>query len=142
MLLGYGLSSQVDALLEVLPNRLTGDVLEQLRLSKQSLVLNLPSESFPGSICQIDLILILYSFLKVELGSRAGDLKQMLIDILEDPHEIRRICIMGRNCTLDKLSDDVECSVPSEKHIAEGTAELYHCNFAPFGPSICPSTIY
>uniref|UniRef100_A0ACD5ZZ83 Uncharacterized protein n=1 Tax=Avena sativa TaxID=4498 RepID=A0ACD5ZZ83_AVESA len=87
---------RVDALLEVLPNRLTGDVLEQLRLSKQSLV---------------------------ELGSRAGALKQMLIDLLEDPHEIRRICIMGRNCTLDKQSDDVECSVPLEKHIAEEEEE-------------------
>nr|BAJ95756.1 predicted protein [Hordeum vulgare subsp. vulgare] len=87
---------RVAALLEVLPNRLTGDVLEQLRLSKQSLV---------------------------ELGSRAGDLKQMLIDLLEDPHEIRRICIMGRNCTLDKVSDDMECSVPLEKHIAEEEEE-------------------
>uniref|UniRef100_A0A0D9VXJ4 Magnesium transporter n=1 Tax=Leersia perrieri TaxID=77586 RepID=A0A0D9VXJ4_9ORYZ len=83
---------RVGALLEVLPNRLTADVLEQLRLSKQALV---------------------------ELGSRAGDLKQMLIDLLDDPHEIRRICIMGRNCTLDKLSDNMECSVPLEKQIAE-----------------------
>lgn len=44
----------------------------------------------------------------------------MLLDLLEDPHEIRRICIMGRNCTLRKGSDDVECSLPSEKQIAEG----------------------
>ncbi|XP_062214955.1 magnesium transporter MRS2-A, chloroplastic [Phragmites australis] len=87
---------RVAALLEVLPNRLTANVLEQLRLSKQALV---------------------------ELGSRAGDLKQMLIDLLEDPHEIRRICIMGRNCTLDKLSDDMECSVPLEKQIAEEEEE-------------------
>lgn len=87
---------RVAALLEVLPTRLTGDVLEQLRLSKQSLV---------------------------ELGSRAGDLKQMLIDLLEDPHEIRRICIMGRNCALDRSSDDMECSVPLEKHIAEEEEE-------------------
>lgn len=36
-----GLISQVGALLEVLPNRLTADVLEQLRLSKQALVLKL-----------------------------------------------------------------------------------------------------
>ncbi|CAL4926707.1 unnamed protein product [Urochloa decumbens] len=86
----------VGALLEVLPNRLTADVLEQLRLSKQALV---------------------------ELGSRAGDLKQMLIDLLEDPHEIRRICIMGRNCTLDRLSDDMQCSVPLDKQIAEEEEE-------------------
>ncbi|PWZ53698.1 Magnesium transporter MRS2-A, chloroplastic [Zea mays] len=86
----------VATLLEVLPNRLTADVLEQLRLSKQALV---------------------------ELGSRAGDLKQMLIDLLDDPHEIRRICIMGRNCTLDRLSDIVECTVPLEKQIAEEEEE-------------------
>ncbi|KAL5208937.1 hypothetical protein ABZP36_004560 [Zizania latifolia] len=87
---------RVAALLEVLPNRLTADVLEQLRLSKQALV---------------------------ELGSRAGDLKQMLIELLDDPHEIRRICIMGRNCTLDRLSDNMECSVPLEKQIAEEEEE-------------------
>ncbi|KAG8062132.1 hypothetical protein GUJ93_ZPchr0003g16872 [Zizania palustris] len=87
---------RVGTLLEVLPNRLTADVLEQLRLSKQALV---------------------------ELGSRAGDLKQMLIDLLDDPHEIRRICIMGRNCTLDRLSDNMECSVPLEKQIAEEEEE-------------------
>jgi hypothetical protein len=57
---------------------------------------------------------------KVELGSRAGALRQMLLDLLEDPHEIRRICIMGRNCTLKKGSEYMECSVPLEKQIAEG----------------------
>ncbi|XP_072951656.1 uncharacterized protein [Typha angustifolia] len=87
---------RVAALLEVLPNRLTADVLEQLRLSKQTLV---------------------------ELGSRAGALKQMLLDILEDPHEIRRICIMGRNCTLHRGNNDLECSLPSEKQIAEEEEE-------------------
>ncbi|PKI78785.1 hypothetical protein CRG98_000852, partial [Punica granatum] len=83
---------RVQALLEVLPNRLTANVLEELRISKQTLV---------------------------ELGSRAGALKQMLLDLLEDPHEIRRICIMGRNCTLKRGSDDVECSLPLDKQIAE-----------------------
>lgn len=87
---------QVVALLEVLPNRLTADVLEQLRLSKQTLV---------------------------ELGSRAGALKQMLLDLLEDPHEIRRICIMGRNCTIRKGNNDMECSLLIEKQIAEEEEE-------------------
>ncbi|XP_028777241.1 magnesium transporter MRS2-11, chloroplastic isoform X2 [Neltuma alba] len=87
---------EVQALLEVLPNRLTGDILEQLRISKQTLV---------------------------ELGSRAGALRQMLLDLLEDPHEIRRICIMGRNCILKRGSDVVECSVPLEKQIAEEEEE-------------------
>ncbi|KAL3620151.1 hypothetical protein CASFOL_035063 [Castilleja foliolosa] len=89
------LEPRVQALLEVLPNRLTADILEELRISKQRLV---------------------------ELGSRAGALKQMLLDILEDTHEIRQICIMGRNCTLMK-NDEVECSVPLEKEIAEEEEE-------------------
>nr|GME16069.1 magnesium transporter MRS2-11, chloroplastic-like [Ipomoea batatas] len=92
----WDLEPRVQDLLEVLPNRLTADVLEQLRISKQTLV---------------------------ELGSRAGDLKQMLLDILEDTHEIRRICIMGRNCTLKKGNDELECAVPLEKQIAEEEEE-------------------
>lgn len=60
------------------------------------------------------------------MGSRAGALKQMLLDILEDPEEIRRICIMGRNCTLNKGSHDMECSVPIEQQIAEGTIKCAH----------------
>lgn len=90
------LEPRVQALLEVLPNRLTADILEQLRLSKQTLV---------------------------ELGSRAGALRQMLLDLLEDPHEIRRICIMGRDCTLKRGDDDMECSVPLEKQVAEEEEE-------------------
>ncbi|XP_047967322.1 magnesium transporter MRS2-11, chloroplastic-like [Salvia hispanica] len=89
------LEPRVQNLLEVLPNRLTANILEELRISKQTLV---------------------------ELGSKAGALKQMLLDILEDTHEIRRICIMGRNCTLSK-TDDMECSVPLEKEIAEEEEE-------------------
>nr|XP_018685344.1 PREDICTED: magnesium transporter MRS2-11, chloroplastic-like isoform X4 [Musa acuminata subsp. malaccensis] len=87
---------EVASLLEVLPNRLTADVLEQLRLSKQTLV---------------------------ELGSKAGALKQMLLDLLEDPHEIRRICIMGRNCTVQRGTSYMECSVPLDKQIAEEEEE-------------------
>ncbi|XP_042958289.1 magnesium transporter MRS2-11, chloroplastic isoform X2 [Carya illinoinensis] len=87
---------EVQALLDVLPNRLTADILEQLRISKQTLV---------------------------ELGSRAGALRQMLLDLLEDPEEIRLMCIMGKNCTLKKGNDEVECSVPLEKQIAEEEEE-------------------
>lgn len=79
------LEPRVQSQLEVLPNRLTGDMLEQLRISKQTLV---------------------------ELASRAGALRQMLLDLLEDTQEIRRICIMGR------INNSVN-SVPSEKEIAE-----------------------
>ena len=66
-----------------------------------------------------------YFYWKVELGSRAGSLKQMLLDLLEDPHEIRRICIMGRDCTLVKGNDEMECSVPQEKQIAEGMLKSF-----------------
>lgn len=58
----------------------------------------------------------------VELGSRAGALKQMLLDILEDTHEIRQICVLGRNCTLKK-NDEIECAVPLEKEIVEEEEE-------------------
>ncbi|EPS69264.1 hypothetical protein M569_05502, partial [Genlisea aurea] len=88
------LEPRVTALLEVLPNRMTADILEELRISKQRLV---------------------------ELGSRARDLKQMLLDILEDTHEVRQICIMGRNCTLK--NNQVECAVLSDKEIAEEEEE-------------------
>ena len=44
----------------------------------------------------------------------------MLLDLLEDPHEIRRISIMGRNCIVKKGNNYVECSEPLEKQIAEG----------------------
>lgn len=47
----------------------------------------------------------------------------MLLDILEDSHEIRRLCIVGRNCILSR-NDDLECSVPQEKQIAEGKYDL------------------
>ncbi|XP_039012793.1 magnesium transporter MRS2-11, chloroplastic-like [Hibiscus syriacus] len=87
------LEPRVQAILKVLPKKLTGDILEQLRISKQTLV---------------------------ELGSKAGALRQMLLDLLEDPDEIHRICTMGRNYTLKRGNDDVECSLPSEKLIVEG----------------------
>ena len=53
----------------------------------------------------------------------------MLLDLLEDPHEIRKICIMGRNCILKKGNNDMECSVPLEKQIAEGE-HLYVSSFS------------
>ncbi|GAB4859709.1 hypothetical protein Ancab_011188 [Ancistrocladus abbreviatus] len=90
------LEPHVQGLLEVLHNRLTADVLEQLRISKQALV---------------------------ELGSRADALGQMLLDLLEDTQEIRRICIMGRNCTLNRETNVMECSVALDKQIAEEEEE-------------------
>lgn len=90
------LEPRVQALLEILPNRLTAHILEQLRISKQTLV---------------------------ELDSRAGALRQMLLDLLEDTDEIRHMCILGRNCTLKKATGDFECAVDLEKQIAEEEEE-------------------
>lgn len=55
----------------------------------------------------------------MELGSKAGALRQMLLDMLEDSQEIRRLCIVGRNCILNR-NTDVECSISLDKQIAEG----------------------
>ncbi|URE22527.1 magnesium ion transmembrane transporter [Musa troglodytarum] len=60
---------------------------------------------------------------EVELGSKAGAVKQMLLDLLEDPHEIRRICIMGRNCTVRHGTNYMECSIPLDKQIAQEEEE-------------------
>ncbi|KAI7729121.1 hypothetical protein M8C21_002184 [Ambrosia artemisiifolia] len=89
------LDPHVQDLLKVLPNRLTANILEQLRTCKQTLV---------------------------ELGSKAGALRQMLLDMLEDSQEIRRLCIVGRNCILNR-NTDLECSVPLDKQIAEEEEE-------------------
>lgn len=57
---------------------------------------------------------------KVELDSRAGALRQMLLDLLEDTDEIRRMCILGRNCIVKKGTGELECAADLEKQIAEG----------------------
>lgn len=76
------------------------------------------------------------------MGSRAGDLKQMLLDLLEDPQEIRRICIMGRKCTIKKENNNVECSLAVDKQIAEGQLLLLHIPWLGFElPNVCKSII-
>ncbi|RZR76965.1 hypothetical protein BHM03_00001891 [Ensete ventricosum] len=47
----------------------------------------------------------------------------MLLDLLEDPHEIRRICIMGRNCTVRRGTSYMECSIPLDKQIVKEEEE-------------------
>eukprot|EP00252_Welwitschia_mirabilis_P015856 TRINITY_DN3523_c0_g3_i1.p1 TRINITY_DN3523_c0_g3~~TRINITY_DN3523_c0_g3_i1.p1 ORF type:complete len:446 (-),score=65.76 TRINITY_DN3523_c0_g3_i1:246-1583(-) len=88
--------SRVGTLLEVLPNRLTADILEQLRVSKQALV---------------------------ELASRTGALRQMLLELLEDSNVIRRIAVLGRSCIVRKGDGSIECSIAQDKQIAEEEAE-------------------
>ncbi|CAK9260229.1 unnamed protein product [Sphagnum jensenii] len=83
---------RVLSLLKVLPNRYTVDVLEELRLCKQSLV---------------------------ELSAKAGALRQILLELLENPQDIRQMTIMGRVCNIRRGDGSIECSLPSEKKIAE-----------------------
>jgi magnesium transporter len=85
---------RVLSLLKVLPNRYTVDVLEELRLCKQSLV---------------------------ELSAKAGAVRQILLELLENPQDIRQMTIMGRVCNIRRGDGSIECSLPSEKKIAEGT---------------------
>ncbi|KAG0577016.1 hypothetical protein KC19_5G125300 [Ceratodon purpureus] len=79
---------RVMALLKVLPIRYTGDVLEELRLGKQALV---------------------------ELAAKAGALRQMLLEMLEHPEDIRKMTIMGRTCSIRREDGTVECSIPLDK---------------------------
>eukprot|EP00250_Pteridium_aquilinum_P010934 c19724_g3_i1 orf=228-1778(-) len=87
---------RVLSLLEALPNCLTANILEELRLSKQALV---------------------------ELGSKSGALRQMLLELLESPQEIRRMTIMGRGCTISKEDGSVECMASFDKQLADDEEE-------------------
>lgn len=87
---------RVLSLLEILPNRLTANALEELRLSKQALV---------------------------ELGSKAGALRQMLLELLESPQEIRRMAIMGRGCVINKEDNSIECTAFVDKQSADDEEE-------------------
>ncbi|KAL2621771.1 hypothetical protein R1flu_001976 [Riccia fluitans] len=87
---------RVIALLEVLPTRLTADVLEELRVSKQALV---------------------------EVGAKAGALRDMLLELLETPQDIRRMTIMGSSCSINREDGDVQCAVPLDKQAAEDEEE-------------------
>ncbi|KAG6541962.1 hypothetical protein Mapa_016598 [Marchantia paleacea] len=87
---------RVISLLQVLPFRLTADVLEELRVSKQALV---------------------------EVGAKAGALRDMLLELLENPQDIRRMTIMGSSCSMRKEDGDLECTIPQEKQVAEDEEE-------------------
>ncbi|KAL3692175.1 hypothetical protein R1sor_005826 [Riccia sorocarpa] len=87
---------RVIALLEVLPTRLTADVLEELRLSKQALV---------------------------EVGAKAGALRDMLLELLDTPQDIRRMTIMGSACIINREDGDVQCVLPQDKQVAEAEEE-------------------
>ena len=57
----------------------------------------------------------------MELAAKAGALRQMLLEMLEHPEDIRKMTIMGRTCTFRREDGAVECSLPLDKQSAEGT---------------------
>jgi magnesium transporter len=57
----------------------------------------------------------------VELSAKAGALRQILLELLENPQDIRQMTIMGRVCNIQRGDGSIECSLPSEKKIVEGT---------------------
>ncbi|CAI5469779.1 unnamed protein product [Closterium sp. Yama58-4] len=79
------------ALLEVLPTHITADNLEELRLAKQALV---------------------------ELGSKVGALRQMLLELLEHTSDLRRMTAMGRHCHVTK-DGQVDCPTPIDQRLVD-----------------------
>lgn len=87
---------KIMALLKKLPIRYTADVLEELRLGKQALV---------------------------ELAAKAGALRQMILEMLEHPEDIRKMAIIGRTCNIRRIDGSIQCTIPSEKQNAEDEEE-------------------
>lgn len=56
----------------------------------------------------------------MELAAKAGALRQMLLEMLEHPEDIRKMTIMGRTCNIRRADGSVECSLPLDKQSAEG----------------------
>lgn len=86
---------RVISLLEVLPNRYTADILEELRQSKQALV---------------------------ELGSKAGALQHMLLELLESQEDIQRLSIMGLKCVRGE-GGVVKCDAGVDRQSVEAKEE-------------------
>ena len=62
--------------------------------------------------------------MQVEVGSKAGGLRQMLLELLEHPQDIRRIVIMGRVCNVDHDHGTMDCKLPQDKLDSEGICSL------------------
>ena len=62
--------------------------------------------------------------LQVELAAKAGALRQMLLELLEHPQDIRKMTIMGRTCNIRKADGSIECTVPLDKQSAEGVCHF------------------
>ncbi|KAL2937528.1 Magnesium transporter MRS2-A chloroplastic [Bienertia sinuspersici] len=59
----------------------------------------------------------------MEVEPRVQSLLEVLPNRLTDTQELRRICIMGRNCTVSRITSSLECSVPLDKEYAEEEEE-------------------
>ena len=56
----------------------------------------------------------------MELAAKAGALRQMLLELLEHPEDIRKMTIMGRTCNIRRADGSIECSLPLDQQYAEG----------------------
>uniref|UniRef100_A0A7I4DQV7 Magnesium transporter n=1 Tax=Physcomitrium patens TaxID=3218 RepID=A0A7I4DQV7_PHYPA len=60
---------------------------------------------------------------KVELAAKAGALRQMILEMLEHPEDIRKMAIIGRTCNIRRIDGSIQCTIPSEKQNAEDEEE-------------------
>lgn len=74
----------------------------------------------------------------MELAAKAGALRQMLLEMLEHPEDIRKMTIMGRTCNIRKADGSIECVVDVDKKIAEGDilAVFFICFMVPMYPLV------
>jgi hypothetical protein len=77
--------------------------------------------------------------LQVELAAKAGALRQMLLELLDHPEDIRKMTIMGRTCKMRRANGSIECSIPLDKQSAEGD-KFYSHHLSTFFMIFCIST--
>lgn len=81
----------------------------------------------------ISLLKIGVFFLQVELAAKAGAMRQMLLEMLEHPEDIRKMTIMGRTCKVRRVDGSIECTIPLDKQTAEGaTSACIVCDMTIF----------
>ena len=63
----------------------------------------------------------------MELAAKAGALRQMVLEMLEHPEDIKKMTIMGRTCSIRREDGSIECSIPLDKQSAEGSILALLC---------------
>ena len=58
--------------------------------------------------------------MQVELGAKSGALRQMLLELLDDSADIRRMTAMGHYCKIRRGTGGYECPTPGDRAMAEG----------------------